>query len=211
MFKKFFGAMTVLVVVLIAAVFLALALLAGIVVAQQPPTGRVAGTVESFDGHVLAVKTKAGEVKVSLADNTAVFGVARATAADIKVGDYVGIGAAPQSDNSQRAIQIIIFAEQQRGVGEGHYPWSAHPNNTMTNGAVDQTVTSVEGPVLTVKYKGGEQKIVVPPDAVIRAYVTGDKSDLKPGAQVAITRATKKSDGSFEANRVNVGRDGVVP
>ena len=29
------------------------------------------------------------------------------------------------------------------------------------------TVTSVDGPVLTVKYKDGEQKIVVPPDAVI--------------------------------------------
>jgi hypothetical protein len=105
----------------------------------------------------------------------------------------------------------VIFAESQRGLGEGHYPWSAHPNDTMTNGAVDQTVTSVDGPVLMVKYKGGEQKIVVPPDAVIRAYVVGDKSELKPGAQIAIVRAMKKPDGSFEANRVNVGRDGVVP
>jgi hypothetical protein len=140
-----------------------------------------------------------------------VFGVAKATVADIKPGNYIGVGAAPQPDNSQRAIQIIIFAEQQRGVGEGHYPWSAHPNNTMTNGAVDRTVTSVDGPVLMVTYKGGEQKIVVPPDAVIHAYVTGDKSDLKPGAKVAIARAMKKADGSFEANRVNVGRDGVVP
>jgi hypothetical protein len=46
---------------------------------------------------------------------------------------------------------------------------------------------------------------------VIRAYVVGDKSELKPGAQIAIVRAMKKPDGSFEANRVNVGRDGVVP
>jgi hypothetical protein len=81
----------------------------------------------------------------------------------------------------------------------------------MTNGAVDQTVTSVDGPVLMVKYKGGEQKIVVPPDAVIRAYVVGDKSELKAGAQIAIVRAMKKPDGTFEANRVNVGRGGVVP
>jgi hypothetical protein len=35
--------------------------------AQQPATVRVAGTVESFDGHVLAVKSdKLGEVKVNL-------------------------------------------------------------------------------------------------------------------------------------------------
>src|SRR5665213_1720000 len=183
---------------------------AGAGLAQQP-TGRVAGTVESFDGHVLAVKSdKLGPVKVTLADNTAVFGVTKATVADIKPGAFIGVGATPQPDNSQRAIQIMIFAESQRGLGEGHRPWD-RPNSTMTNGAVDQTVTSVDGPVLMVKYKGGEQKIVVPPDAVIRAYVVGDKSELKPGAQIAIVRAMKKPDGSFEANRVNVGRDGAVP
>ncbi len=168
--------------------------------------------VESFDGHVLTVKSdKLGAVKILLADNTAVFGVTNATIADIKPGAYIGAGAMPQPDGSQRAIQIVIFAESQRGLGEGHYPWSAHPNNTMTNGAVEQTVTSVNGPVLMVKYKGGEQKIVVPSDAIIRAYVVGDKSELKPGVHIAIVRAVKKPDGSFEANRVNVGRGGVVP
>ena len=193
------------------AVALALSI-AGAALAQQLPTERVAGTVESFDGHVLTVKTdKAGTAKISLADNTAVFGVTNATVADIKAGAYIGAGAMPQPDGSQRAIQIVIFAELQRGLGEGHYPWSAHPNDTMTNGAVEQAVTSVDGPVLMVKYKGGEQKIVVPPDAVIRAYVAGDKGELKPGAHIAIARAMKKPNGSFEANRVNVGRGGVVP
>ena len=81
----------------------------------------------------------------------------------------------------------------------------------MTNGAVDQTVAGVEGPVLTVKYKGGEQKIVVPPDAKILAYSVGDKSELKPGAHVAVLRAVKKPDGSLKASRVNVGRGEVVP
>jgi hypothetical protein len=62
-----------------------------------------------------------------------------------------------------------------------------------------------------VKYKDGEKKIVVPPDAVILAYAVGDKNELKPGAHVAIIRAMKKPDDSLEANRVNVGRGGVVP
>ena len=180
--------------------------------AQQPPSERIAGAVESFDGHVLTVKSdKGGEVKISLADNTAVFGVMKATVADIKPGAYIGVGATPQADGSQRAIQIMIFTEQQRGVGEGHYPWQAHPNNTMTNGAVDETVASVDGPVLMVKYKGGQQKIVVPPETVIRAYGVGDKSELKPGARVAVLRVVKKPDGSFEASRVNIGRGDVVP
>ena len=190
----------------------ALLALAGAAWAQQPPTVRVAGTVESFDGHVLAVKSaKLGDVKINLTDNVTVFGVSKATVADIKPGAYIGVGAMPQADGSQRAIQVTIFSELQRGVGEGFRPWDARPNSTMTNGAVEQTVASVDGPVLTVKYKGGEQKIVVPPDATILAYAVGDKSELKAGAHVAIIRALKKPDGSLETNRVNVGRGEVVP
>jgi hypothetical protein len=81
----------------------------------------------------------------------------------------------------------------------------------MTNGTVDETVASVDGPVLTVKYKGGEKKIVVPADAAILAYSIGDKSELKPGVHVAIAGAKKRSDGKFEADRINIGHGGVVP
>ena len=194
-------------------IVLAAALLAaGAVFAQQPPSVRVSGSVESFDGHVLAIKSaKLGEVKVNLTDNVAVFGVSKATIADVKPGAFIGVGAMPQADGSQRAIQVTVFAEVQRGLGEGFRPWDARPNSTMTNGAVDKTVGSVDGQVMMVKYKGGEQKIVVPPDARILSYAVGDKGELKPGAHVAIIRALKKSDGSLEANRVNVGRGEVVP
>lgn len=191
---------------------IAVALAAGTAGAQQPPTMRVAGTVTSFDGHVLAIKSdKLGDVKIDLADKTAVFGVSKATIADVKPGVFIGVGAMPQADGSQRAIQVTVFAEVQRGVGEGHRPWDARPNSTMTNGAVDKTVASVDGQVLTVKYKGGEQKVVVPPDAKILAYSVADKAELKPGAHVAVLRAMKKPDGSLEANRVNVGHGDVVP
>jgi D-lyxose ketol-isomerase len=81
----------------------------------------------------------------------------------------------------------------------------------MTNGTVDQTVAGIDGQVMTVKYQGGEKKIIVPPDAVIQAYMAGDVSELKPGAHIAIVRAVKKPDGALEANRVNVGRGDVVP
>ncbi len=180
--------------------------------AQQPPTVRVSGTVESFDGQVLAVKSpKLGEVKISLAANTTVFGVTKATLADVKPGSFIGAGAMPQADGSQRAIRVTIFAEVQRGLGEGHRPWDLQPNSTMTNGSVDETVAGVDGRTVMVKYQGGEKKIVIPPDATILAYMVGDKSELKPGAQIAIVRAAKKPDGTLEANRVNVGRGGVTP
>jgi hypothetical protein len=191
--------------------FVLLLLAVGVSGAQQQ-TLRVTGVVESFDGRVLAIRSdKLGEVKVSLAANATVFGVAEAKLADVKPGSYIGVGAMPQPDGSQRAIQVTILAESQRGLSEGHRPWDARPNSTMTNGTVDQTVGSVAGQVVMIKYKDGEKKIVVPPDAIIRAYVVGDKSELKPGARIAIVRALKKSDGALEADRVNVGRGEVVP
>jgi hypothetical protein len=191
--------------------FVLLLLAVGVSGAQQQ-TLRVTGVVESFDGRVLAIRSdKLGEVKVSLAANATVFGVAEAKLADVKPGSYIGVGAMPQPDGSQRAIQVTILAESQRGLSEGHRPWDARPNSTMTNGTVDQTVGSVDGQVVMIKYKDGEKKIVVPPDAIIRAYVVGDKSELKPGARIAIVRALKKSDGALEADRVNVGRGEVVP
>ena len=188
----------------------ALAFALGGASAQQ--SVRVSGTVESFDGHRLAIKSdKLGVVNVELADKAAVFGVSKATLADLKPGAFVGVGAVPQPDGSQRAIQVTVFAEVQRGQGEGFRPWDRQPNSTMTNATVAETVESVNGKVLTVKYKGGEQKIVVPPDAVILAYSVGDKSELKPGARVAIVRALKQPDGSLHTDRVNVGRGDVVP
>jgi hypothetical protein len=180
--------------------------------AQQPAAIRVVGAVESFDGNVLSVKSeKLGEVKINLTADATVFGVTEATVADIKPGAYIGVGATPQPDGSLRAVQVTVLAESQRGLSEGHRPWDARPNSTMTNGTVDQTVASVDGRVVIVKYKDGEKKIIVPPDARVLAYQAGDKSELKPGAHIAIVRAIKKPDGSLETNRVNVGRGEVVP
>lgn len=195
----------------IVAVSLVFALAAGGAWAQQKST-RLSGTIESFDGHVLTVRSPAlGEVKVNLASDLTVFGVSKATLAEVKPGAFIGVGAMPQADGTQRAIQVTVFAEVQRGLGEGFRPWARQPQGTMTNATVAETVKSVDGERLTVKYQGGEKTIVVPPDAVILAYSIGDKSELKPGAHVAIARAKKQPDGSLQANRVNVGRGGVVP
>jgi len=54
--------------------------------------------------------------------------------ADIKDGAFIGSGAMPQPDGSQKAIEVHIFPEQMRGTGEGFRPWDGAPNSTMTNG-----------------------------------------------------------------------------
>ena len=98
-----------------------------------------------------------------------------------------------------------------RGTGEGHRPYTT-PGSTMTNGsAAGATVTGVDGATITVKYKDGEKKIVVPPNVPIVRYEIGSASDLKVGAAFRVLAATKQPDGSYTAPRINVGRDGVTP
>ena len=41
---------------------------------------------------------------------------------DIKQGSYIGVSGLPQPDGSQKALEIHIFPEAMRGVGEGHRP-----------------------------------------------------------------------------------------
>ena len=184
-------------------------LFAGTVVAQDMV--RVRGTIERVDGDVYVVKARGGtELKVKLADNATVVALTKASLADIKPGSYVGVAALPLPDGSQKALEVHIFPEAMRGTGDGHRGWDLQPSSTMTNGSVEQTAASSDGQVLTLKYKDGEKKIVVPPDIPIVVYVPGDKSELKAGAAIFISAATKQPDGTLQAPRVNVGR-GVAP
>ena len=196
---------------ILSAAVIATALVVASAQAQQK-TVRVVGTIVGVDGPTIVVKPrgKGDEQRVRLTDKAGVFGVVRATLADVKPGAFIGVGAMPQADGSQKAIRVMIFAETQRGTGEGHRPWS-RPGSTMTNATVDTTAAGVEGQVLRVTYKGGEQRIIVGTDATINAYVIGERSELKPGANIAINAANVKPDGSLEASRINVGRGDVIP
>jgi len=179
--------------------------------AQAPQSTRIRGQVTAVDGNLLTIKTRSGaDTKVALTADANVMAFVPAAIGDVKAGSYVGVTAMPEPDGSQRALAIHIFPEAMRGVGEGHRPWDLRPNSTMTNAAVDSTVSSVDGQTLVVKYKDGEKKVVVPPQTPIVSYAKGDRAGIKPGAQVIVMAATKKPDGSLEANRINVGR-GVTP
>jgi len=180
--------------------------------APAPQTVRLRGVIEKIDGNtVIAKSDKGDEVKINLADKMMVVGVVKATMAEIKEGSYIGSGAMPQPDGSQKAIEVHIFAESMRGTGDGHRPWDGAPNSTMTNGTVGTTVTGVTGPVVTVKYKDGEKNIVVGPDVPIVRYEVMDTGALKPGIAFSVLAAAKQPDGSYNISRINVGRDGVVP
>jgi len=180
--------------------------------AQQPPPVRIRGVIEAIDGPVLAIKSREGtDMKVRMTDNVAVFGVVKTSLAEIKAGSYIGVTAMPEPDGTQKAIAVHIFPENQRGAAEGFRPWDLRAGSTMTNATVAETVKGTDGQTIMVKYKDGEKKVVVPPETPIVTFVAGDKSELKPGGKIIIFGAVKKDDGMLEANRVNVGRDGITP
>jgi len=189
---------------------LGLVVMATAAVAQERV--RVRGTIEKVDGNMLQVKTREGQnVTVKLPDNPRVLGIEKATLGDIKQGSYIGVSAMPQTDGSQKALHVHIFLDSMRGVAEGFGPWDVRPNSTMTNATVDTMVTGTDGNTVMVKYKDGEKKIIVPPDAAIVKYVPGNKDELKPGAKIFIVAAVKQPDGTLEAPNVSVGLGGLTP
>jgi hypothetical protein len=181
-------------------------------IAQQPPTPtRVRGTIEAVDGNVLAVKSRGGEdVKLNMTGDVNVVGISKIALSDIKVGSFIGTTTVPGPDGSQNAVEVHVFPENMRGTGEGSRPYDLRPNSTMTNATVADSVVGNDGHTLTIKYRGGEKKVVVTPETPVVTYVPADKSDLKPGAKV-IAFMKKLPDGSLETSRVSVGRDGLTP
>ena len=180
--------------------------------AQKPPVPtRVRGAIESVDGDVLTVKSRSGEdVKLHMTGDMKVFGIIKISMADIKVGSFIGATTVPGPDGKQNALEVHVFPEDMRGTGEGSRPYDLRPNSTMTNATVDQSVESNDGHSLMVKYKDGEKRVEVLPDTPVVTYVPADRSDLKAGAKV-IAFMKQLPDGSFETNRISVGRDGLTP
>src|SRR3569832_2224924 len=130
--------------VLMRALVVALAVVSATAVAQPfaPQTMRSSGTIERIDGDDVTIRAieGGGTNTVHLTKDAAVYGVTRATLADIKPGTFVGAGAVPQADGTQRALRITALPEQLRGLGEGFRPWDRTPGGTMTNATVAETV-----------------------------------------------------------------------
>jgi hypothetical protein len=197
---------------LLVASIAAISIFATYAFAQQAPAVRIRGTIEAVDGNVLSIKSREGtDMKVRMTDNVAVFAVVKTELSQIKEGSYIGVTAMPEPDGVQKAVAVHIFPENQRGAAEGFRPWDQRPGSTMTNATVAETVKGTDGQNILVKYKDGEKKVVVPPETPIVTFVASDKSEVKPGAKIIIFGAAKKEDGMLEANRVNVGRDGITP
>jgi hypothetical protein len=198
----------------ITALATALTVSAALAQQQQPQTQRVSGTIERVDGDTIYGKgPDDSAIILKLADKAAITAVLKATFADIKPSDYVGTGAVPQPDGSQKAVELRIFPRPQADGGHFYEGWYGAPKGTMTNGFAQPVVTvgGAGDPSIVVKYPQGEQRVVIPANAHVVRNAFGSKDDLKPGAVFRAQAATKQPDGTYTATAINVGRDGARP
>lgn len=180
--------------------------------ASAQETVRIRGPVERIEGSVYVVKNRDGaEVKLTLTDNPLFVVIVPAKMADIKPGMFVGSAGMMQEDGTQKAIEVHIFPEQMRGTGEGHYDWDLMPKSKMTNANVEQAVNSVDGQMLSVKYKDGEKKLLVTPETIVVTYEIGKKEEVQPGTRIFVAAAKKQPDGTVQAPRITYGRNGQAP
>lgn len=180
--------------------------------AQAAETVHVRGAVVSLDGSTLTVKTREGpNAAVALKPGWKVAGVTKASAGDIKPGDFVGIASLPTTAGGDGAIEVLVFPPAMKGTGEGSYPWDLKPKSSMTNATVTNAVKGVEGRTLDLSYSGGkEKKISIPDDVPIVTFGPATQADVKPGAMVFVP-AQRSADGALAAGFVAVGANGVNP
>jgi len=187
------------------------ALLAVPASAQQAPRTFIRGTVEKLDGQALTVKTREGpQVTVALPPDGTIHYLVKKSLTDIKDGDFVATTSMKGTDGKNHSVELRIFPESMRGLGEGQYPWDLMPDSLMTNATVTGIARAPLGQDLKVTYKGGESEIVVGPNTPIFTYGFGDTTLLKPGAAVFIV-ALKQPDGSLSAAHVAAEKDGIKP
>src|SRR5438477_9298320 len=168
---------------------------------QQPQTVRVSGTIERLDGNTVYGKgPDGGTITLRLADNVAVTAVPKAPFADIKPGDYVGTGAVPQADGSQKAVELRIFPRPQADGGHFYEGWPGVAGGTMTNGfvqpagTVGATLAGAGEPSIVVKYPQGEKRVVIPANAHVVRNAFGSKDDSEDGAAFRGNAARKQLD-----------------
>jgi hypothetical protein len=187
--------------------------LAGRAFAQTATTAtpaRLRGKIDEVSGDIVQLTLRNGtKASANLPANVRLTWLTVTEVGNIKEGSYVGTAAVPQADGTLKALEVQVFPESMRGVGEGTREWDLGAGSSMTNGTVGSLVAA-QGRTITITYKGGEKKVVVPDDVPIVTYEPADRAALTPGANVLIN-GTRAPDGSVTAASVAVGKNGLVP
>jgi len=178
--------------------------------AQNATPNRIRGTVSAVNGSDVDVMTREGKtLKLRLSDTTRYSAVKPLDLSAIKQGSFIGTAGKPGANGSIQALEVVVFPEEARGTGEGHYDWDLLPGSSMTNATVSAVVSGNSGRDLELVYQGKSIKITVPKDVPVVTIIPATLQDLKPGLAVFAV-ATHTGD-DWNAARIVVEKDGVKP
>ena len=184
----------------------AVTLFATVALAQSPV--RVRGTITSIDGNVMMVKSRDGrDLKLMLPADVAVAVAKPIKFEEFKPGDFVGATTTPGPDGTPVAVEVHYLAPT---TAPGQLAWDLVPGSTMTNANVESAVIATGKRELTLKFKDGTHKMLVPENAALVRAVPGTRADLVPGEYI-FTVAQVAADGTLNAPRIQVSKDGVKP
>ena len=212
---------------------LCVCVVAGGLALAQTPAMRIRGVVVSVSGSALQLKADSGQtLAVKLADRYTVSARSHADVTKITPGAFLGTTAIPGPDGALTAVEVHIFPDSMRGTGEGHRPMDAAPASTTTDATVASVTVGPRPPAaagrtmtnatvatftgddkerrMTLRYKGGEKVVAIPKGTPIVMVEAGDPSMLVPGAHVIVS-GVRQNDGSLLAERITVGKDGLIP
>ena len=211
---------------------------AAITASAAPQPERLRGIVSAVSANEVTVHTATGDVSMSVSGDTKYLTTVHTDLKSLTADSYIGV-ASKTVGGKQVALDIIIFPPAMKGAAEGHFGWDRMPdttlaggartassmtngsvaavaqsgtattNSSMTNGSVATAAESGGAKQLTITYKGGEQKILVPPTASIVTMQFGGVSDMKPGVGVFVNAAV--DGGKTAAGLIIVGTPGAVP
>jgi hypothetical protein len=179
--------------------------------ATPAPASRLRGTIEQVSGDTVTILTRDGQHRaVLIGPETKISALRLLTIGDLKPGAYIGTAAMRQVNGHLQALEVMVFPEALRGVGEGQRPWDLGPDSSMTNATVAEVTGNASGRTLQLKYKGGEAELEVTPETPIVTPVPGDRTLLVAGKAV-VAFARQGADGSWTAANFTVEKDGVKP
>src|SRR3984885_2722272 len=171
---------------------------------------RLRGKIDAVSADAIQLTLRNGtKASAKLPPNARIVWLTVAQPSEIKPGSYVGTAAVPLADGSLKALEVQVFPESLRGVGEGSRDWDLGPGSSMTNGTVGSLVAA-KGRTITITYKGGEKSVVVPDDVPIVTYEPANREALTVGSNVLIN-GTRAADGTVTVTSVSVGKNGLIP
>jgi hypothetical protein len=174
--------------------------------AQAQQAVNVRGTITAFDGKAIQIKANDGKaVEVVLPEGVNVASTKAFSLADVKPGMMLGVTTVVRDDK----VVAIDVRPVPPAAKPGLSPYDLQPQSTMTNAVLEASAKATSGDELTLDYKSGTVKVLVPPGTPMSQAVPGTREDLKAGETIYV--AARDEGGKLTAVRVQVSKDGIKP